>query len=134
MSTITKAAVKDFTIGSLEDRFTFPQVIETLTALKAESYRVDMMRLTFIIYGLDGGSEEETLTPTISPELKVNSTFNPVLIKTAIHQIFVDNNYVNFLNAIAAAGVAEYHNYFNKDLNRYISRDGQTWTFASTDL
>ena len=117
---ISSVAVRAFAEGSLRDRFTFPEVISKLNEMKAESYRVDLMRLTMTVYGENGSHGEESFS-TILSHLEVSPTFNPEQVDAALGSY---DKYIPFLNQIGAAGVAQYQIYLKSGLRNFISRGG----------
>ena len=120
------SAIHDFKEGSLQDRFTFPEVIERLNGIGAESYRIDLTGLRLTIYGERGDFRDEPLSPPLTG-LTVSPTFSTDLIESGISTIVADNNYINFLGQLSAAGVSQYHVYLKGGVTHYISRNGELY-------
>ena len=122
--------IREFKEGSLTDLFTFTQVLEKLNSIGCESYCMDLSRIRLTVYGLKGDFHEESLSTNSSLQsiLTVSSVFDPVLIEKALTEIKKDNNFVNFLISIAAAGVSYYQVFLKSGLLHYIGRNGDILT------
>jgi uncharacterized protein YbcV (DUF1398 family) len=105
----------------------FPQVVMMLSEAGVESYHADLYRHEKTYYMPDGDSHVEPETKL--PLFPVAHTFDVDGVKAAIRRVQqAETSYIEFMNQIAAAGVAHYWVYLTGTKVVYVGRRGDAWT------
>lgn len=123
----TIAAFRECSRGSADGTTTFPQVLEKLIAVGAESYHADLYRHEKTYY-MPGGESHVEDEPEFRA-LKVAEAFNRDGVRRAIQLVQQGKtSYIAFMERIAAAGVAHYWVYVAGKRAIYAGRGGDIWT------
>jgi uncharacterized protein YbcV (DUF1398 family) len=113
--------------GSVEGTLRFPDVVKKLVEAGVESYHADIYRHEKTYY-MPGGSSH--LEPEKDlPLFAVAHTFDMDGVKTAIRRVQkAETSYIEFMDQISMAGVAQYWVYLTGKKAVYVGRRGDAWT------
>ncbi len=112
MDTGTMAGLRECTDGSIAGTMTFPEVVQRLRALGAESYRADLYRREKTYYLPDGDSCIAPMAVPETPDLTaaaVPAALSAEGVRAALDAVQRQEiDYVTFLRRIMAAGTVAY--------------------------
>lgn len=121
----TIAVMTECSEGSIEGKLRFPQVLQKLGAIGVESYHADLYRKEKTYYMPSGESHAEELA---FGSYEVAETFDMNGVRRALLRVQQQqSSYLEFIEEIAAGGVAQYWVYIGGRRAVYTSRRGEEW-------
>ncbi|QNI32473.1 DUF1398 family protein [Alloacidobacterium dinghuense] len=121
----TVAVMTECSVGSIEGKLRFPQVLEKLAAIGVESYHADLYRQEKTYYLPSGESHAEELA---FGDYQVADAFDMSGVRRALLRVQQQQtSYLEFIEEIAVSGVAHYWVYIGGRRAIYASRRGEEW-------
>jgi len=121
------AVMQECSQGSINGTLRFPQVVEKLIAVGAESYHTDLYRHEKTFYMPSGESHIESEYEFEA--LEIAEAFDPESLQHTIRLVQQAKiNYIEFMEQTAAAGVAHYWVYLAGRCAVYVGRRGDAHT------
>lgn len=109
---------------AFENRMTFPETVQRLSAIGVERYHADLVRLQKTHYNADGATHEEPL-PLRDPP-RIAERFSAEQVRQAIGAIQQSTiDYPEFLRRIMAAGTSDYTVFLTGRKAIYTGRNGE---------
>lgn len=122
MKNETIAVMQKCTQDSISGTMTFPEVVQQIIAIGAESYHVDLYRKEKTYYFPNGETFIESME---IPSFTVSQDFSEGKVIDAIRAIQRQEiSYIEFLKLIAEAGSTHYYVYLNGKRAVYYGRSG----------
>lgn len=116
--------------GSLDGALRFPQVVRKLNDAGVEGYHADLYRHEKTYYMPSGESHVAAQTELTS--IEVADPFSEDGVRAALGAIQQGKtSYIEFMQQIAAAGVAHYWVFLKANKTIYVGRRGESWTEVS---
>ncbi|HMD22250.1 MAG TPA: DUF1398 family protein [Alloacidobacterium sp.] len=121
----TAAVMAECSVGSVQGKLRFPQVLQKLGEIGVESYHADLYRKEKTYYMPSGESHVEGVE---FGSYQVADAFDMNGVRRALLRVQqAQSSYVEFIAEIAAAGVSQYWVYLGGRRAVYTSRRGEEW-------